>query len=765
MSGEVNPTDATYTASSFEPTPGYTQTRYDPSTMSRTDVDVVMEDIEQQLSLRPADDRGSVSRDRKLLCAVALLVAVAASVGVSLSRRGNVAPTEAAVTLAAPPDYITSVCSPDMIALGRGRDKCEELCEVAVCCFVEETDKVSCIKNNEGVCEEYVAVCGNLDVENEKAGESGSGEGTADDAIKDEGGAIGPEGNDAAEQVVGDAGSTADSGNVAETDDLKFAIDSSCKDDVISLAGGEAACEALCGPGSCCFSGGGQSCESEWSNVDCGEYAACAVIFTSDSTAASGTAKEVTGDNAANTETSKAEVDSKCKGGATKTPAGLEQCQNICEQASCCFAHGEEYCLNAGLDVNCVHFSACEILHRGEYDDDDDDVDDTTAETPNEAVSDNAAETETSKEEVDSKCKGGATKTPEGLEQCQNICEQAACCFAHGPAYCLNAGLDVDCVHFSACDILHRGEDDDDDDNDELDDGDPKSTTTTTTTTAESVAVDGSAADGGGGGSTNAGGDSASAGNTLPTKAQIDESCLQDLTDYDWKVTCEELCLPGKCCFDAPQSTCGEDQGGIDCALFSSCSRVYEGGARDSVKDVLAEACSDSALAMPPGEEICREACEGSECCFSDPGTCTSLDCSDYSLCSAVFGDGTNDKVEDERPKEEGEDAQPRGEGEGGTDTGEKGDESAAAEQDTGAAGGNGGANRDEDDDLATAENVIAACSSDKLQSDRGREGCEKLCINHLCCFATENDCKGTLGTECLVYAACEALVEWSNEP
>mmetsp|Transcript_34374 Transcript_34374/g.63366 ORF Transcript_34374/g.63366 Transcript_34374/m.63366 type:complete len:156 (+) Transcript_34374:124-591(+) len=60
---------------------------------------------------------------------------------------------------------------------------------------------------------------------------------------------------------------------------------------------------------------------------------------------------------------------------------------------------------------------------------------------------------------------------------------------------------------------------------------------------------------------------------------------------------------------------------------------------------------------------------------------------------------------------------------------------------------------------LDIAEQVVLACSEDKLNEDLS--GCQDICRGHMCCFEEdEYSCEDDEDKNCAVYGACEALVE-----
>jgi len=76
----------------------------------------------------------------------------------------------------------------------------------------------------------------------------------------------------------------------------------------------------------------------------------------------------------------------------------------------------------------------------------------------------------------------------------------------------------------------------------------------------------------------------------------------------------------------------------------------------------------------------------------------------------------------------------------------------------------------DEQTFLEIAENVTSKCAYDNLDTEIGREECQQLCFNHMCCFIDESDAdaqfevhKYSCATDpnkiCAAYAGCESLV------
>jgi len=76
----------------------------------------------------------------------------------------------------------------------------------------------------------------------------------------------------------------------------------------------------------------------------------------------------------------------------------------------------------------------------------------------------------------------------------------------------------------------------------------------------------------------------------------------------------------------------------------------------------------------------------------------------------------------------------------------------------------------DEQTFLEIAENVTSKCAYDNLNTERGREECQQLCFNHMCCFIDGSDadaqfevhkysCATDPNKMCAAYAGCESLV------
>ncbi|KAL7535028.1 hypothetical protein ACHAXR_006219 [Thalassiosira sp. AJA248-18] len=70
---------------------------------------------------------------------------------------------------------------------------------------------------------------------------------------------------------------------------------------------------------------------------------------------------------------------------------------------------------------------------------------------------------------------------------------------------------------------------------------------------------------------------------------------------------------------------------------------------------------------------------------------------------------------------------------------------------------------------LEISENIISACSYSNLDTEGGREECQALCQNHMCCFIEEDEdaqfqlhsygCQSDAEKMCAAYAGCESLV------
>ncbi|KAL7491825.1 hypothetical protein ACHAWT_001087 [Skeletonema menzelii] len=68
---------------------------------------------------------------------------------------------------------------------------------------------------------------------------------------------------------------------------------------------------------------------------------------------------------------------------------------------------------------------------------------------------------------------------------------------------------------------------------------------------------------------------------------------------------------------------------------------------------------------------------------------------------------------------------------------------------------------KDEQSFLEISEKVVSKCAYSKLQTEFGREACQSLCHQHMCCFNDEDNfgCSDKPEKMCAAYAGCESLV------
>ena len=138
-------------------------------------------------------------------------------------------------------------------------------------------------------------------------------------------------------------------------------------------------------------------------------------------------------------------------------------------------------------------------------------------------------------------------------------------------------------------------------------------------------------------------------------------------------------------------------------------------------------ACSTASILTPSGEKVCEELCKAGGCCYR--GTCSGnaveVNCSIYEACDII-----RDMVREKELT--------------GTSTSEIDDSTAKGI-------------------LQKALQVQETCTESNVATSSGRKACERLCLSHLCCFAPENDCAESLGSQCLEYAACKHLIDWEE--
>ena len=67
----------------------------------------------------------------------------------------------------------------------------------------------------------------------------------------------------------------------------------------------------------------------------------------------------------------------------------------------------------------------------------------------------------------------------------------------------------------------------------------------------------------------------------------------------------------------------------------------------------------------------------------------------------------------------------------------------------------------DEQTFLTISENIVSKCAYSKLETETGREECQSLCHQHMCCFNDEDNfgCSDKPEKMCAAYAGCESLI------
>jgi len=144
-------------------------------------------------------------------------------------------------------------------------------------------------------------------------------------------------------------------------------------------------------------------------------------------------------------------------------------------------------------------------------------------------------------------------------------------------------------------------------------------------------------------------------------------------------------------------------------------------------------ACSTASVLTPSGEQVCEEFCKAGICCATGScgGNAVKMNCSIYKAC-----DNIRDVMREHELTGNGETiSTSAGEIDGSTTKGI----------------------------LEKALLVQETCTQNNVATSDGRKACERLCLSHLCCFAPENDCAESLGTQCLEYAACKHLIDWDE--
>uniref|UniRef100_A0A7S4TAS9 Uncharacterized protein n=1 Tax=Ditylum brightwellii TaxID=49249 RepID=A0A7S4TAS9_9STRA len=363
-----------------------------------------------------------------------------------------------------------------------------------------------------------------------------------------------------------------------------------CNTAALSSAKEVGECENLCEPAMCCFNGSSDACDKTEHDDWCDQYAACQTLEFMD-----------------NKMDAKAAVQDACSD--TSSPSGLETCTNVCAPAICCFDDTQNCIENGMNNLRCSHYEVCGVLYENDKD-------------PNTSVKPNPVDTEMASplnmvEEIAAVCTEELIVTPDGREECMNLCEDNLCCFAPGSQNCLKDHGET-CVVYAGCSILTEEEEDN---------SSPPPPPSNNNDFPD-----------------------------VPSSFhnQISERCLETkLNTQEGFTQCYDICKRHFCCFSTdPLANCYNDHT-TECDDFMLCSQlitpvqetVVSKNAEEITKQIVDGVCDATSIqSSTEGFENCRSMCADHLCCFSPGGMKSNCieskgvsECLKYKSCSNLI--------------------------------------------------------------------------------------------------------------------------------
>jgi len=277
----------------------------------------------------------------------------------------------------------------------------------------------------------------------------------------------------------------------------------------------------------------------------------------------------------------------------------------------------------------------------------------------------------------------------------------------------------------------------------------------------------------------------------LAIAEKVNEACNPlSIENSDGRHKCQQNCHDHFCCFDDNHEdayNCQNDVGRY-CSIYAGCvvlvnDLVNEGSTQTSKDHVdsnllaarVTDACSNIGTSM--GKLECHKVCDDHMCCFElDSSTnCANdhqMECYAYTACAVLSGedagkDGTplssydatvdDDNIALDKPSpplpswdtakpEPNKEAQKLDYASDENDT-QDANEVPVASVDNGSVISSAGVSAQEVDD---------ACQN--LSTSSGRSKCVKLCVEHMCCFESDEDKACLEESDCSVYGSCVLL-------
>ena len=595
--------------------------------------------------------------------------------------------------------------------------ECFQECDKAMCCTFPPDDARNCVDaSTEAICASYDEACSQY-------GDEGYGIGDGDDGEEYLDGEM-----DRDSDIGGGTGNSNAQYRGQKIPMAPTHLMDTCSEDVMTQKG-RAECEELCVEYTdCCLE---DFCQEN--NADaCQTYQPCETLADENSYTDYG---DTSGLEDVQLAQAPENLDELCSPFALSS-GGLSaraDCTSICSEfQDCC---RDDACLGANIDA-CGTYNACENLLQPEMVLDPSDI-------PN-------------------YCHGRGILTKEGILACKALCEPGLCCLIspfvgkekdgllRGIESCVEEKGPDFCDMYSDCEILL------DVDNENLD-------------VPAGTQDDEDAAD------------NEEDSSVIPLAPQnIEEICSKrSLMNIEKYRECKDVCTQARCCWSAEHYSCEKKTSTHRCDEYAPCSRL-EGREPDVgdelfdddgwddemdgkyVVDIMEDldqpsdeyrdestgfstsstvtkakidaACSTASVLTPSGEKTCEELCEPGACCSSGTcsGTAAKMNCSMYKACDIIR--------DIQREKELNGDSS-------------KATSTSTSEIDDSTAKGI----------LEKALQVQETCTEYNVATSDGRKAFERLCLSHLCCFAPENDCAESLGSQCLEYAACKHLIDWED--
>jgi len=431
------------------------------------------------------------------------------------------------------PKNLAEVCSLQSIGTSKGYKRCKKSCKEAACCMASHGS--SCFLEQQEVCMEY-SPCATIHT-------------NYDDSTSDFNLVVPP---------------------------APLDLEKICADSNVAIQTGFLDCQAACNPGLCCLpttvsdpTDNVPDIKACWATHEdvCQHYTPCKAL-----------------EGVAENHGSPVDLANlKCSVHNLKFAEGVEDCGNICQTRSCCFADSKKMNCREDNEVWCNEFAACEHLLTAP------DFGSGTTDTST-SESDNVSTGGSAPTSMQETCTDIASLDDTTQYTCTQICQPATCCF-YNDADCEKH---IDCQFYSFCENVTNFL-------------------------------------GGGGGS----GPNIDHHSSSPSDVQI---ACNDISTPSGLDQCYFHCSDYRCCFKDDFDPISCHARGI-CNQYDPCEKL-EGINDTHSKSTIDDLCSVPNLLIGGGFDQCENVCAGKLCCFDEsPGGCsTRPNCVDYEACSILMG-------------------------------------------------------------------------------------------------------------------------------